>query len=174
MSAPTGSDKEPVPVSTSVTRLAIKPEALSQLAEKLKSSAVEKSEFASMPVDIAIAKFKVIDSEDQAAADDVLEDLSTALAKTGTFELVERSQLDKVLQELRIQNSGLIDSATAMKLGKLVGAKAVLIGSISDRGDCIVINARLINTESGRVLIAESVVMDKDVEREPTVLHAGS
>jgi len=154
-------------------RMKIKPDALDELARKLKASVTAKSEFTSLPVDVAIARFQAIGVSDPALADDVLEDLSTSLVKMEVFELVERSQLDKVLQELRIQNSGLIDSATAKKLGKLVGAKAVLVGSISDRKDCFVINARLINTESGRVRVAESIVVDKGTELEPVILRAG-
>ena len=165
--------KETPQIVSDGPREKIKPEAMTQLADKLKASVAEKSEFGSLPVDIAVARFKLIGVSDPTVADDILEDLSTALAKTGVFELVERSQLDKVLQELRIQNSGLIDSTTAMKLGKLIGAKAVLVGSVSDRKDCLVINARLINTESGRVRIAESVVVDKETERQPFVLKAG-
>ncbi len=146
---------------------------LSELAEKLRVAVVETSEFAARPIEVAVARFKPIGLRDASAVEDVVEDLSTALVKTGAFELVERSQLDKVLQELRIQHSGLIDSATAKKLGKLVGAKAVLVGSISDRSDRIVVNARLINTESGRVRIAESVVVDKGIKPEPVILRAG-
>ena len=165
------------PPRTSATpegpRLKLKPGVLDELARKLKASVTAKSEFASLPVDAAVARFQAIGISDPALVNDVLEDLSTALVKMEVFELVERSQLDKVLQELRIQNSGLIDSTTARKLGKLVGAKAVLVGSISDRKDCFVINARLINTESGRVRVAESIVLDKETELEPIVLHAG-
>jgi len=158
-------------VSVEGQRVLIEPGALAQLAQKLRASITEKSEFSSLPADIAVARFRTIGVSDPGLVEDVLEDLSTALVKTGVIELVERSQLDKVLRELRIQHSGLIDSATAKKLGKLVGARAVLVGSISDRNDCLVINARLINTESGRVTIAESIVVDK--EREPFILRAG-
>ena len=153
-------------------RVVFKLEALNHLAQKLKS-AVEKSNLTPTPINIALAKFKLIGIKDLALADDVQEDLSTALTKTGVFELVERSQIDKVLGELRIQNSGLADTSTIIKLGKLVGVKAVLVGSISDRKDSYMINVRLINVESGRVQVAESIVIDKEIELEPVVLRAG-
>jgi TolB-like protein len=153
------------------TRLILEPDALTPLALKLKNAVAARAEFGSRPVQIAVARFKGIGISDSAAVEDILEDLSTALVKTGVFQLVERSRLDEVLRELRIQNSGLVDSSTAKKLGKLVGARMVLVGSISDRKDCYVINARLIDTESGLVGIAESIVIDKSPE--PVILRAG-
>jgi len=150
-------------------RLILEPDALSPLALKLKNAVAAKYE--SRPLGIAVARFKGIGISDPAAVEDILEDLSTALVKTGVFQLVERSRLEDVLRELRIQNSGLVDSSTAKKLGKLVGARMVLVGSISDRKDCYVINARIIDTESGLVGIAESIVIDK--APEPVILRAG-
>ena len=152
-------------------RIIFEPDALAPLAKKLKDAVAAKPDFISTPAEVAIARFAGIGISDPAAVEDVLEDLSTALVKTGVFQLVERSRLDDVLRELRIQNSGLVDSSTAKKLGRLVGAKAVLVGSISDRKDCYVINARLINTETGIVGIAESIVIDK--APEPVILRAG-
>jgi TolB-like protein len=154
-------------------RIVVDSSVLDQLAKKLKADVVGNAEFAPLPVETAVAKFKLIGTHNRAVADDVQEDLSTALTKTQAFDLAERGQLDKVLAELKIQNSGLIDSSTARKLGNLIGVKVILIGSISDRKDRIVINARLINTETGRVHVAETVTMEKDDECEPEVLHAG-
>jgi curli biogenesis system outer membrane secretion channel CsgG len=142
-----------------------------ELAWKLSNDVKHEHDFSRTPVTVAVSKFKSINMNDDSQAENLLEDLQTAMAKTGVFELVERNQLDRVLRELKIQNSGLIDSATAKRLGKLTGADAVLVGSISDRKDCIVINVRLINTETGRVRIAESETVEKDAE--PVVLEAG-
>ncbi|MCX6375505.1 MAG: FlgO family outer membrane protein, partial [Armatimonadetes bacterium] len=164
-----GSSPQVVLVPAQGPRLILEPDALTPLALKLKNAVTAKYE--SRPVGIAVARFKGIGISDPAAVEDILEDLSTALVKTGVFQLVERSRLDEVLRELRIQNSGLVDSSTAKKLGKLVGARAVLVGSISDRKDCYVINARIIDTESGLVGIAESIVIDK--APEPVILRAG-
>ena len=152
-------------------RITFEPDALAPLARKLKDAVAANPDLAPQPVEVAVARFVGIGISDPAAVEDVLEDLSTGLVKTGVFKLVERARLNEVLRELRIQNSGLVDSSTAKKLGKLIGARAVLVGSISDRKDCYVINARLIDTETGLVSIAESVVIDKP--REPLILRAG-
>lgn len=45
------------------------------------------------------------------------------------FELAERGQLERVLAEQRLSNSGVVDDAQAAKLGKVLGIDAMLMGS---------------------------------------------
>lgn len=52
-------------------------------------------------------------------------------ARTNVYSLVERSELDKVLKEQNISNSGLIDDSQAAEIGKLLGIDAMLTGSVS-------------------------------------------
>ena len=47
------------------------------------------------------------------------------------FSVVDRMKLDKVLQEMRLAKSGLVDESTATKVGKLVGAKGIYTGIIT-------------------------------------------
>lgn len=142
-----------------------------ELVWKLSNNIKRNPAFPHTPIKTAVFRFRSIDMPDESASDNLLEDLQTAMAKTGMFEIVERNEFDRILKELKIQNSGLIDSETAKRLGKLTGAESILVGSLSNRKDRIVINARLVSTESGRVQIAESVSQEKDPE--PVVLRAG-
>lgn len=63
----------------------------------------------------------------QAASDE----LTTQLVRTGDFSVIERKQIDAVLAEQHLDVSGAVDPATAAKVGKLLGAQAVLLGSIT-------------------------------------------
>lgn len=108
---------------------------------------------------VAIATFKLIGISSKTVADAVTENLYTSMIKCG-FSLVERGQLDKVLTELKIQDSGAIDPATAQKIGKLSGCDIILVGSISDQG-LVVINGRMMETETGKSLVAERVELQK-------------
>ncbi|MBN1829791.1 MAG: hypothetical protein JW884_11685 [Deltaproteobacteria bacterium] len=47
------------------------------------------------------------------------------------YKVVERSSLDKVVSEQKLQMSGLLDPDTASKVGKLVGVDAVILGNVS-------------------------------------------
>jgi curli biogenesis system outer membrane secretion channel CsgG len=63
-------------------------------------------------------------------ADLLVEKLVTA----GTFSVVERKALDKILSEQNFSNSDRVDTTTAAKLGKLLGADAIVLGSIVQFG----------------------------------------
>ncbi|MHB0935532.1 MAG: FlgO family outer membrane protein [Armatimonadota bacterium] len=105
---------------------------------------------------MAVMTFNLIDIPSPSVAQNVAEDMSTKLINAD-FQLVERGQLDKALKELKIQDSALIDQATAQKLGQITGCNFILVGSVSDRGQFIVINARILETATGKAVAAESV-----------------
>jgi hypothetical protein len=64
-----------------------------------------------------------------ALEDQINQRVTMAMLRTGRFRLVERSQLTAVLKEGRFEQSGLVDDATAARLGQQIGATFVLVGS---------------------------------------------
>jgi TolB-like protein len=87
----------------------------------------------------------------------VAEWLITALVRDGRFEVIERRLLEKVLTEQQLGLSGIIDEDSASKLGRMLGAKVVISGSILSLKDQIEVNARIIDVQTGSVIAAESV-----------------
>jgi curli biogenesis system outer membrane secretion channel CsgG len=61
--------------------------------------------------------------------------LVTMLVKDGTYSVIERKALDKVLAEQNFSNSDRANPATAAKLGKLLGVDAIIVGSITQFGN---------------------------------------
>jgi len=61
--------------------------------------------------------------------------LVTDLVKDGTFSIIERKALDKIMTEQNFSNSNRADPTSAAKLGKLLGVDAILIGSINEFGN---------------------------------------
>jgi len=61
--------------------------------------------------------------------------LTTDLVKDGTYRLVDRRILDKIIAEQNMSNSDRFDSKSAAKLGKLLGADAIITGSITQFGN---------------------------------------
>lgn len=57
--------------------------------------------------------------------------LTNELVKDGTYILIERSQIQKVLAEQNFGKSGRIEPSTAAQIGRVLGVDAVLIGSIT-------------------------------------------
>jgi len=51
--------------------------------------------------------------------------------RTNIFTVVERSQLEKVLQEQNLSNTGIVDDAQAASIGKVLGIDAIIMGSVS-------------------------------------------
>src|SRR6185436_6969850 len=60
--------------------------------------------------------------------------LVTDLVRNGTYTVIERQALDKILSEQNFQTSGRADPSTAAQLGKLLGVDAVIIGAITQFG----------------------------------------
>jgi curli biogenesis system outer membrane secretion channel CsgG len=61
--------------------------------------------------------------------------LVTDLVKDGTYSIIERKALDKIMAEQNFSNSNRADPTSAAKLGKLLGVDAILVGSITQFGN---------------------------------------
>src|ERR1700759_4386289 len=66
-----------------------------------------------------------------AAAQDVF---VTELVKSGKFRVVEREQLEALMQEKNLSLSGDIDPKTAVRVGKLLGVNYLLTGAVTEYG----------------------------------------
>lgn len=64
--------------------------------------------------------------------------LTTALVKNkefkGKFKIIEREQIKALLNEQGFQHSGAVDSATAVKMGKVLGVKYIITGAVTEYG----------------------------------------
>ena len=47
------------------------------------------------------------------------------------FTLVDRASIDKIISEMQLSQSGLVDQKTAVKLGKLIGAQGIYTGIVT-------------------------------------------
>lgn len=111
---------------------------------------------------IAVIEFSDIVGKVTALGKFVAEELTTRLFITKKFEVIERELLNKVLQEHKLNLTGIIDQATAKELGKIIGVDAIVTGTITDFGKTAKINARLIATETGAIFAAAAVEIAKD------------
>jgi CHAT domain-containing protein len=74
-------------------------------------------------------------------------------------QIVERSLLDNLLEELKLGTSNLADRNTALALGKILAARLILSGRIIHSGPQTHVSMRLIETETGRVsaVVSETI-----------------
>ncbi len=57
--------------------------------------------------------------------------LTSELASTKKFKMVERKEIDKVVSELKFGESGLVEPSTKSKLGKIKGAQYIVTATVS-------------------------------------------
>ncbi len=103
---------------------------------------------------IAIKDFQVIRGHDKNIATYIQEDMTTALVNSGQFNVVERLKLESVINELKLAQTGIMDTGQAQKVGRLIGADLILTGTLAQMGKDWNANLRLINTETGLIIAA--------------------
>ena len=93
----------------------------------------------------------------------IAERLVAHLLENGSFDVVERTQLAAVVDELRLGATGGVDPAMAQRLGRFLGVEAIVTGSVVELvGNVIELHARLIDVETARVLAASTGRVEKD------------
>jgi TolB-like protein len=87
----------------------------------------------------------------------VAEWLITGLVETGRFDVIERRLLEKILEEQKLGVTGAIDPDSAAQLGKILGVRTIVSGTLTSLEGITEINARLINVDTASIVAAETV-----------------
>ena len=77
------------------------------------------------------------------------------------YEIVERRQLNKVLKQLKLSSSGLLDPKSMKEVGKILNVDSIVTGSLTDLGNDIDVNARIISVESAKIIAVASTTIPK-------------
>lgn len=89
--------------------------------------------------------------------------LITELAQNNAVRVVERDRLQSLIEEQNLQNSDRVDKETAVKLGKTLGARHMLMGTfVIDPKKNMRIDVRAVNTETSAIEYTESVSGNAD------------
>lgn len=86
----------------------------------------------------------------------------TDLASVPGLTIVERARLEQVLGEQKLQRSKFFDAATAVKVGKLAGARYAVTGALTAVDPALRVDMRMIDIQSTKVVVSEKVVGNKD------------
>ena len=92
----------------------------------------------------------------------VPESLTTTFAKKSDLVLIERLQKDKVMAELNLAESKYTDPDAVVRIGKLLGANYMVVGSFQKRGRKIRLMARRVKVETGEIFEAADVIGPED------------
>lgn len=94
----------------------------------------------------------------------VSEQLRYELSQTGAFTIVERSRMEEILKEQGFQQSGCTSDACAVEMGQLLGVGHMVTGTLGKAGDYTIVNARIVDVASGRVVVNERAKHSGSVE----------
>ena len=84
---------------------------------------------------------------------DILQD---NLGAVKNVRLVEREKLREVLAEQKLSIAGLADPATAVRVGRILGAQRLVYGSFIEMGEELRLDVRLADSQTAAVLAAET------------------
>jgi TolB-like protein len=113
---------------------------------------------------VAVLDFRAVGGPEQRVAEAVAENLRNALVQHQQFTVIERTQIQQVLKEQSFTQTGLADSAQAAAVGRLLGARLVVVGSVTQLGGTYTINARFIDVATGQVTEARSLKTDREAD----------
>jgi len=105
-------------------------------------------------VTVAVAPFRTegLDPSLQWLGKSFADALLNRLQKARTVRVVEREFLDQVLAEMKLQSSSLIDEKSAVQVGRILGAKVMIFGSVAVLGDEALARARIVGVERAELL----------------------
>ena len=109
----------------------------------------------------------------------------------GDFEILSRTDVDKLVQEQELASTGLIDASTAPEFGRMLGAEYILIANLtglnntkkggtvfkSNKDNYVVtakMSARIIEVESGRVVLAATSSATSNVKVTGNLVRIGT
>jgi len=106
------------------------------------------------PVRVCVLKFRNLSGDTSLAPLELAlsEAVVTDVGDQPGMRLIERGQLDLPMEEQDFTQGARVDPETRARLGRIVGAEVVVLGSFQQAGDVLRIAARFVHVETGEVL----------------------
>lgn len=99
--------------------------------------------------------------------------LTTHLVKKTKFEIFERDRLSSIMEEQNLGASGRIDTATAARIGKIIGVQYIVTGAVTEygqnayggggggihvgkKGYHAAVDVRIVDSTTGRIVFADN------------------
>ncbi len=79
------------------------------------------------------------------------------------FQLVERRDMQVILEEIEFQLSGLTEQSSVTRVGEFLGAQLLVTGSLYQGADDYELFVRLLRVETGEVLAVTKAIINRDL-----------
>lgn len=96
--------------------------------------------------------------------------LLTSLAQDHRLALVERASLTRILDEQALGQTGALADGQAAEVGKVSGARALIVGQVSDAGEVFRVSVRAVDAEAGTVI--EGTARDVNLPKDELVAYS--
>ena len=80
------------------------------------------------------------------------------------WRTVERTEMNRLLDEQKFQYSGCADIKCAVEIGKMLGTKYMVVGTINKVGKRFTVDSRLINVETSEVYANGQYTSDSNID----------
>jgi Ca-activated chloride channel family protein len=114
-------------------------------------------------VTAAISSFALKDGSEPPLVSYLNQSAVTSLAGNPRLRLLERERLDAIRLEQKLQSGELLDAGTAIRLGRLMGARYIITGQIIPMNNQVIVFGRVINVETGEIVSAAQIFLDRDI-----------
>jgi len=134
-----------------------------------KSSFIASPQYASEKPRWMLARDMKNQTDEHVNTRTIMEKIRTRLINDGVAAFIDDQAVEDILNQLKLQQSGLFDNKTVAQIGRLVGAKLILRGTISsirkktDRKDIIFYNItlQLVTISTGEIVWTD----EKEIQR---------
>jgi len=124
---------------------------------------------------VAVYGFDMIGRKDDSYSRYATEKLTHELVEAGKLLIIERSRIDRILNEQQLKMAGIIDAGIAAKIGKILSVDGVIIGSIAVNDNEVEMIARVIQSETAVILkSADFTYKTGDIKANASVADVGS
>jgi hypothetical protein len=77
--------------------------------------------------------------------------IRTELVKSAKYNVVDKSNMDKILAEASFQQSGCTESDCAVQLGKILNVKKIIVGTLSKLEGIYYITTNFVDVQTGKI-----------------------
>jgi len=101
----------------------------------------------------------------------IADSVSHKLRNVRDYIVVERTNVDKIIHEVQLGQTGVLDDKKAKQAGKALGADIIVVGNFQKYGNRIRITAKLVEVESHKILkqVESTGVMDNIFELQDEI-----
>lgn len=128
----------------------------------------------SMPLTLAVLDLHTKGTLAQRAGEEeyLMLRLTQALQASNRVVLLERELPEKLLAEVKLSTTALVDAQVALRVGRLLAARLIATGSMVRHGDTAQLTLRVIKTETTRIRATTTEVVEPGVRLDAAVQQA--